>query len=278
MPLDPEVRASEDTGVYELDDGSSLRAFVSPSPTRKDLRRPRTTVDLILPPKEAFNQNSLVNPVWSIILGQESVMWTDVFRHITDPKSLYDVWKPSKTLNDMSLAEIWNTWSVGEVVFGDKPGQKPPIRLIEQHFKAKWRPGSQARKFWERYREIPEWIENQVTLKQQSPEESLQQLEALRVKNSTRSSSGKIVTLIPLGVNALSKLIQQQRKDAAVNENDDEPGVESSAQGPSTSMDAILSPSDGTDTTVPAVVSGKRRAAPLASRAKKAKTVKVSTT
>ncbi|KAJ6524671.1 hypothetical protein B0H10DRAFT_1964876 [Mycena sp. CBHHK59/15] len=61
--VDPETRASEDTGVYELDGSGSLRAFVSPSPTRKDVRRPRTTVDLILPPREAFNQTSLVNPV-----------------------------------------------------------------------------------------------------------------------------------------------------------------------------------------------------------------------
>ncbi|KAJ7125542.1 hypothetical protein C8R43DRAFT_1240832 [Mycena crocata] len=278
QPLDSDIRASEDTGVYELEDGTSLRAFISPSPTRSDRHRSRTAVDLILPPKEAFNKNTLVNPVWSIILGKESVMWSDVFRHITDAKFLYDVWKPSKTLNDMTLTEIWNSWSVGEVAFGDKPGQKPPIRLIEQHFKAKWRPGSQARKFWERYREIPEWIESQVTVKGQSPEESLRQLEALRVENSTRSSSGKIVTLIPLGVNALSKLIQQQRKDAAINENHGEPGVESSAPGPSTSMNVMLNPSDGTGTTVPAVVSGKRRAAPLASRAKKAKTVTVSTT
>ncbi|KAJ7458878.1 hypothetical protein FB451DRAFT_1272749 [Mycena latifolia] len=64
-------------------------------------------------------------------------MWTDVFRHITKPNLLYDVWKPAKTLNNTTLNEVWNCWSIGEVVFGKKPGQKPPIRLVEQHFKAK---------------------------------------------------------------------------------------------------------------------------------------------
>ncbi|KAJ7604785.1 hypothetical protein DFH06DRAFT_1349044 [Mycena polygramma] len=195
--IDPETRAAEDTGVYEADDSGSLRAFISPSPTRKDLRRPRTMVDLILPPKEAFNNSSTVNPVWSIILGQESVMWTDVFQHIKNAKLLYDVWKPLKTIDNMTVAE------------------KPPIRLVEQHFNAKWRPTSAARKFWQHFREIPEWIEAQVATKSKSPETCIQELEALRVANSTKSSINKQIIMIPLGVYALTKLLEQQRKDAA---------------------------------------------------------------
>jgi hypothetical protein len=66
-------------------------------------------------------------------------LWTDVFPHITNPKLLWDVWKPAKTLDNMTLKELWNWWSVGEVVFEENPGQKPPIRLVEQHFNAKWR-------------------------------------------------------------------------------------------------------------------------------------------
>ncbi|KAJ7210917.1 hypothetical protein GGX14DRAFT_394536 [Mycena pura] len=213
--IDPKTRASEDTGVYETDDNGSLRAFISPSPTRKDASRPRTMVDLILPPKEAFNNSNTINPVWSVILGQESVMWTDVFRHVSNPKLLYDVWKPSKTIDNMTVAEIWNCWSVGEVVFGAHPGQKPPIRLVEQHFKAKWRPSNTARKFWQRFREIPEWIEDQVSTNSKSPEACLQELEALRVANSTRSSVDKQIIMIPLGVNALAQLLEKQRKDAA---------------------------------------------------------------
>ncbi|KAJ7673006.1 hypothetical protein DFH06DRAFT_1036219 [Mycena polygramma] len=213
--IDPETRAAEDTGVYEADDSGSLRAFISPSPTRKDLRRPRTMVDLILPPKEAFNTTSTVNPVWAVILGQESVMWTDVFRHIKNAKLLYDAWKPSKTIDNMTVAEVWNCWSVGEVVFGTHPGQKPPIRLVEQHFKAKWRPTNAARKFWQRFREIPEYIEAEVATKGKSPEACIQELEALRVAKSTRSSVDKKTVMIPLGVHALTKHLEQQRKDAA---------------------------------------------------------------
>lgn len=56
--IDPETRALEDTGVYELDNNGALRAFITPSPTREGVRRPRTSVDLILPPKDAFDNNS----------------------------------------------------------------------------------------------------------------------------------------------------------------------------------------------------------------------------
>ncbi|KAJ7208892.1 hypothetical protein GGX14DRAFT_395516 [Mycena pura] len=115
----------------------------------------------------------------------------------------------------MTVAEIWNCWSVGEVVFGAHPGQKPPIRLVEQHFKAKWRPSNMARKFWQRFREISEWIEEQVSTNSKSPEACLQELEALRVANSTRSSVEKQIIMIPLGVNALAQLPEKQRKDAA---------------------------------------------------------------
>lgn len=57
-------------------------------------------------------------------------MWTDIFPHITQPGLLFHVWKPFKTLNNMTLNEVWNCWSVGEVVFGDKPGQKPPTYIL----------------------------------------------------------------------------------------------------------------------------------------------------
>jgi hypothetical protein len=83
--------------------------------------------------------SSVKNPVWSINLGRQSVLWTDVFPHIRNPKLLWDVWKPAKTLDNMTPKELWNWWSVGEVVFEENSGQKPPIRLVEQHFKAKWR-------------------------------------------------------------------------------------------------------------------------------------------
>ncbi|KAJ6450595.1 hypothetical protein C8R47DRAFT_1084389, partial [Mycena vitilis] len=235
--IDAETRASEDTGVYEAGENGCLRAFISPSPTRKDIRRPRTSVDLILPPKEAFNNSRIVNPVWSVILGQESVMWTDVFRHVTNPKLLYDVWKPTKTIDNMSVAEIWNCWSVGEVVFGDHPGQKPPIRLVEQHFNAKWRPTDSDRKFWQRFREIPEWIETQVATKSKTPEACLQELEVLRTANSTRSSVNKQIVMIPLGVNALTKLLEKQRKEAVQTK-------ESNAAGTSEPPSSLIGNSD----------------------------------
>ncbi|KAJ7934937.1 hypothetical protein B0H13DRAFT_1854643 [Mycena leptocephala] len=55
---DAETRPDEDTGLYEADD-RSLRAFVCASPVRKDAHRPRTQVDLVLPPLAAFHKPEL---------------------------------------------------------------------------------------------------------------------------------------------------------------------------------------------------------------------------
>ncbi|KAJ7698847.1 hypothetical protein B0H16DRAFT_1484319 [Mycena metata] len=196
----------------------------------------------------------VVNPVWSIILGQESVMWGDVFPHIADPKLLFDVWKPSKTLDTMTLKE-------------------PPIRLIEQHFKAKWRHTSRARKFWQRFREIPEWIEKEVEARSISPDDCIQHLETIRTKRSTRSSVNKQTFLTPLGLNALAKYLGAERKKAAATEVPDiesntddhlEDAASASSTGPS-------QPATGDPTpTIPE----KRRAPAVGNRAPKAKKAK----
>jgi len=51
--IDEETRASEDTGMYEAPD-NTLRGFVVPSPASAHTPRPRTQVDLVLPPMIAF--------------------------------------------------------------------------------------------------------------------------------------------------------------------------------------------------------------------------------
>ncbi|KAJ7246695.1 hypothetical protein C8J57DRAFT_1360119, partial [Mycena rebaudengoi] len=93
-----ETRAAEDTGLYEGDD-HSLSAFVCASPDRKDAPRPRTQVDLVLPPLTAFHKPGAVNPVWPPIFGQKSVAWPEVFPLIHDPHSLFDIWKRASTQN-----------------------------------------------------------------------------------------------------------------------------------------------------------------------------------
>ncbi|KAJ7772443.1 hypothetical protein B0H16DRAFT_1714643 [Mycena metata] len=273
QPVDSETRASEDTGVYELNDSGNLRAFISPSPARKNERRVRTTMDLILPPKEAFHSKSSAHFRCHVVIInlEESVMWGDVFPHIADPKLLFDVWKPSKTLDTMTLKEVWNCWTVGELVFGANPGHKPPIRLIEQHFKAKWRHTGQARKFWRRFREIPEWIEKEVQARSISPEDCIQQLEMLRTERSTRSSVNKQIILTPLGLNALAKYLGEERKKAAATEvpdieNDTDDHLEDAASTTGPSQPATGEPTP----TIPE----KRRAPAVGSRAPKAKKAK----
>ena len=53
--VDAETRAHEDTGIYEAPD-LSLRAYIVPSPASPVLPRPRTQVDLVLPPAVAFSE------------------------------------------------------------------------------------------------------------------------------------------------------------------------------------------------------------------------------
>jgi hypothetical protein len=53
--INQETQVLEDTGVYETEE-ESLRAFVCPSPKSTTVPRPRTEVDLVLPPVSAFRK------------------------------------------------------------------------------------------------------------------------------------------------------------------------------------------------------------------------------
>ncbi|KAJ7252582.1 hypothetical protein C8J57DRAFT_1351069 [Mycena rebaudengoi] len=264
VTIDAETRAAEDTGLYEGDD-HSLRAFVCASPARKDAPRPRTQVDLVLPPLAAFHKPGAVNPVWPPIFGQKSVAWPEIFPLIHDAHSLFDIWKPSKSMSEMTLAEVWKAWSVGEAVDGPVLGQKPPLRLVGQYFKAKWRSTSKSRKFWERFREIPEWIETETNLGSRSPEASIAELEALRNGLAKQSAVGDEILLIPLGINALAKHLTEQRKASVGTVVGTTNAVESSEN--SRNGEAA----EATSSSIPA----KRKAA-VASRAKSAKLQKKS--
>ncbi|KAJ7261650.1 hypothetical protein C8J57DRAFT_1232499 [Mycena rebaudengoi] len=87
---------------------------------------------------EAYARSGAANLVWPPIFGQKYVAWPEIFSLIHDPQSLFGVWKPSKSLNEMTFTEVWKAWS--------------------------------SRKFWERFREIPEWIETETSINSKSPE------------------------------------------------------------------------------------------------------------
>lgn len=82
--------------------------------------------------------------MWPPILGQQSVEWAQVFSLIVRYDSLWETWKCRKTLDKMTVNELWACWNVGEDVYNDQgevTGRKPPMRLIEQHFGSKWHSG-----------------------------------------------------------------------------------------------------------------------------------------
>jgi hypothetical protein len=79
--------------------------------------------------------------LWPPILGQRSIRWDQVFALVQQPELLWDCWKPSKSLDQYSLEELWTCYSLGEPVFDIarvQTGIKPPLQLVEQYFQSKW--------------------------------------------------------------------------------------------------------------------------------------------
>ena len=79
------------------------------------------------------------------VLGQRSVQWPEVFALIRQPRLLWDTWKPNKSLDQMDLETLWCCWNTGEPKLdhvGEPTGMKPPLRIVEQYFHAKWRASS----------------------------------------------------------------------------------------------------------------------------------------
>lgn len=70
--------------------------------------------------------------------------WNTVLGLIERPEMLWDVWKPSKTLNQYDLEGLWECYVSGEPIIdgtGVVTAVKPPLRLVEQYFQSKWRNG-----------------------------------------------------------------------------------------------------------------------------------------
>lgn len=164
LPIDAVTQASEDTGMYFAED-NSLQGFIVPLPKALYVPRPRTEVDLVLPPIIAFclpgnscayTLHIYINsfqgddlPREHPILGKQSVQWSMVFSSIKQMGPLWDTWKPSKSLEKMEIQEVWNCYNTGEVTMQDgiQSGMKPPLQLVEQYFKSEWRKGSTVSTF-----------------------------------------------------------------------------------------------------------------------------------
>ncbi|TFK72355.1 hypothetical protein BDN72DRAFT_894862 [Pluteus cervinus] len=173
--------------AYEAED-HTFRAYVSSSPRTPETCRSQTQVDLVLPPVAAFSETGSESLLlFPPILGCESVTWPNVFCLIRQPDLLWDCWKPNKSLDQYTLEGLWACYAVGEAVVdsqGEPTGMKPPLRLVEQHFQASWRKKPTERKVWQRFREIPEWIESEAASRNTSPQTIINELEEMRKKEN----------------------------------------------------------------------------------------------
>lgn len=80
--------------------------------------------------------------MWPPVLGQGTRQWPDIFKLVHRPEMLWDVYAPSNSIEEMDIEGIWTCYNVGEAVFdveGHQTGIKPPLRLLEQWFAARWR-------------------------------------------------------------------------------------------------------------------------------------------
>uniref|UniRef100_A0A8H8CI32 XPG-I domain-containing protein n=1 Tax=Psilocybe cubensis TaxID=181762 RepID=A0A8H8CI32_PSICU len=205
------TKNSDDTGIYVLNapndskqPGSPLRAFANGSPKVSSESRSRTQVDLVLPHVDAFSNPGGPQLFWPPVLGQKSVTWEQVFRLIKRPELLWDAWCPSKTLNKYTLNEQWTCYNSGEPVFnasGTQTGIKPPLQQVELHFQSAWRTKPAARKAWQRFRKIPEFIHSESTLRGVSPQIVIEELE-----KSATGGNGRVK-----GLSAITDEIYAQR-------------------------------------------------------------------
>ncbi|KAG6848797.1 hypothetical protein H0H93_013955 [Arthromyces matolae] len=166
----------------------------------------QSSIDLVLPGTIAFCAPGDVLLAERPIFSQHAP-WAAVFDTIRQPSALWEAWKPNKTLDQMSIVSVWDCYNTGEAVYdiktGNQMGVKPPLRLVEQRFRHEWRKTSGARKTWERFREIPEWIDTAMR------ERGLTSAAAIKELEARRSVPGRSTLL---GTNALASQLACSRK------------------------------------------------------------------
>ncbi|KAJ7771090.1 hypothetical protein DFH07DRAFT_953710 [Mycena maculata] len=171
-------------------------------------------VELVLPPVAAFYAKGRPMGVLHPVLGMRSARWIeDVFPAIKQPQMCWDVWGPTKTMDDFDdLQEIWNLYAVGERVSsedGSKTRTKPPLKIVEQHFQHRWRTSEHRtenntrKKFWSRFREIPEWIDRETTRRHVQLDTVVAELQAMRARDIGE----------PRGINWLANELARLRKE-----------------------------------------------------------------
>ncbi|KAF7311871.1 hypothetical protein MIND_00197900 [Mycena indigotica] len=164
-------------------------------------------VQLVMPSAEAFRVPGEVNPVFPLTLGVRGATYhAHIFPFVQQPKDLYNLWGPSKTLNQyISVNEVWTIYHHGEPVVNDLGVQthiKPSLREVEEHFAARWRSSAKAKKEWSRFIEIWEYIRKQAANRQVPHLIVIEELEAIRNMSSPR-----------MGLNSLYLHLKKVRED-----------------------------------------------------------------
>ncbi|KAJ7046156.1 hypothetical protein C8F04DRAFT_938937 [Mycena alexandri] len=210
------LQSSNSTPARQSSNASPVRqaSNSTPGPQRSESSpaAPRlvTQVELVLPPLAAFFPKGgpigMIHPVF----GMRSARWLeDVFPAIVQPALCWDVWRPSKTTEQFeSIEEMWEIYFLGERISdedGTRTQMKPPLKLVAQFFQHQWR-SSDNKRTWERFREIPEWIDRAMANRRIPLDAAIQELEDIR--------AGGSATEEPKGLNWLSIHLAHRRKEA----------------------------------------------------------------
>ncbi|KAJ6542556.1 hypothetical protein B0H19DRAFT_1267804 [Mycena capillaripes] len=173
-----------------------------------------TQVELVLPPLAAFYDRGAPIGIVHPDLGVQSARWVeDVFPAIQQPKMCWEAWGLRQTLNQFNdVQAIWDIYTNGERISVNQDGtqthMKPPLKLVEQFFQHRWRTSTlqqekqRLKKAWERFREIPEWIDRESTARRINPELLVTELEDMHTGDGSEMR----------GINWLSQELAPQRK------------------------------------------------------------------
>ncbi|KAF7378502.1 hypothetical protein MSAN_00277700 [Mycena sanguinolenta] len=213
LPQD-EASTTTPSPNFNLPSASSTSQSPQTPGTAASASRLVAQVQLVLPPLAAFYPKGGPLGVVHPIMGMQSARWVeDVFPAIKQPDMCWDVWGPGSGLEQFAdIGAMWELYAVGARVLGNgdsgETHMKPPLKLVENFFQHEWRTShisqvkNNLKKAWERFREIPEWVDRESTTRRIAPEIVIAALEELR----KREEGG------PRGLSWLSKELGRQRK------------------------------------------------------------------
>ncbi|KAJ7462509.1 hypothetical protein FB451DRAFT_1404301 [Mycena latifolia] len=164
---------------------SPAAAMTFPSP-----RTPQSTTTMVEPPVASYYAQGAPLGVFPPLLEQKSASWTQKsVEQFADVKELWTAFVDGAAELDSS---------------GNDTGRlKPPLKLVEQYFQAQWcshndrKERNNIAKVWQRFREIPEWIDTYSSARDVSPDVIITELEAMRElarrRKATKSAKPPVI-------------------------------------------------------------------------------------